>query len=193
MWSGRGRSCTCPGLQAKRVRGQGGTASQRGGQHPPICPAVLRGLQWDTSQLSVLPLLTGWEEPWRWDFSCTTIWTQVRPKTSLQLSPWRHLRSKKTFCCLSAHGELQPFIEKLSREVNTLLLALSFQEVDSQIHLIFSFFSDWAHKVRHLLWRKESCALLFHRPPQHWPHHTAHSVTVLCMSTQQGYCCHIIY
>lgn len=141
-WSGHGRSCVCPGPRAKGVRGRGGTASQGGGQHPAACPAVPRGPRWDTSRLSLLPLLKGWEEPWQWDFSSTATWTQVRPNTRrLQLSPWRHLQSKKTLCWLSAQDGLQPFRkEKLSVEVNPLLLVLSFQELDSQICLVFSGF-----------------------------------------------------
>lgn len=56
-----GPACA-PGPRAKGVRGQGGTDSQRGGQQPRICLAVLRDPQWDILQLSVLPLLMGREE-----------------------------------------------------------------------------------------------------------------------------------
>lgn len=165
--TGCGRSCVAQARGQRGWRGQGGTASQQGGQHPPVCPAALRGPQQHPSQLSVLLLLMGWEESWRWDCSCTAVWTQVRPNTRcLQLSPWRHLQSRKTLRCLPAQGELQPFRkERLSIEVNMLLLALSFQELDSQICLVFPFL-PLTELVKSNTCFGGSCALLFLRLPQ---------------------------
>lgn len=142
--------------------GEGQPAKEGDSTHPPV-RLLPRGPRWDTSQLSLLPLLKGWEEPWQWDFSGTATWTQVRPHTRrLQLSPWRHLQSKKTLCWLSAQGGLQPFRkEKLSIEVNPLLLVLSFQELDSQICLVFSgFFGPSSQSPTVTLEEGELCVAL---------------------------------